>query len=87
MALLIKSGHARQDKTTTPVESRYGQVKKTTTCLYTPLKHRGENGSLQCSAGPEKHGYRVIKDDMVCAWAPAVRHIVNNKKTEKEQAT
>ena len=38
---------------------------------------KGENGTLQCSAGPERHGYHDIKDDMVSAWAPAVGHIVD----------
>ena len=32
---------------------------------------------MQCSAGPERHGYYVIKDDKVSAWAPAVGHIVD----------
>ena len=60
-------------------------------------KHRGENGTLQCSAGPERHGYHVIKDDMVSAWAPGVGHTVDvrwvprskeeNKNKEKERAT
>ena len=39
-------------------------------------KHEGENGTLQCSACPERHGYHVIKDDMVSGWAPAVGHTV-----------
>ena len=28
-------------------------------------------------AGPERRGNHVIKDDMVSAWAPAVRHMVD----------
>ena len=40
-------------------------------------KHKSENGTLQCSAGPERHAYHVIKDDMVSAWAPVVGDIVD----------
>ena len=64
-----------------PVPSAFGQ-----------RKHKGENGTLQCSAGPERHGYHVIKDDMVSAWAPAVGHIVDvrwvprSKEEKKQQA-
>ena len=63
-----------------------------TLCLWRKASTKGENGTPQCSAGPERHGYHVIKDDMVSAWAPAAGHSVGvrwvpRSKEEKKQAT
>ena len=46
-----------------------------------------------CSAGPERHGYHVMKDDMVSAWAPAVgrnvdvRWVPRNKEKLKQESS
>ena len=50
-------------------------------CLYTKAR------TALCSAGTERHGYHVIKDDMVSAWAPAVRHIVDIPLGASQQKT
>ena len=75
-----------------------GQVKKTTKCLWPVVfgektSTKGKNGTLQCSTGPERHGYHDVKDDMVSAWAPQVGHIVDvrwvfcSKEKSKQRKT
>ena len=67
--LQSKAGHGKKKK------------KKQTSCairLWRTDALRARNGTLQCRAGPDRHGCHGINDAMASAWAPAAGHIVGS---------